>query len=74
MSAHLSLLVLGATGALALIWAGAEGNLSALQFGNGELVFAIGRTGSAFYPVLSKLGLERGWLSHSATLRNPLSV
>jgi len=65
----LALLALGAAGALGLIWAEAKGNLSALQFGTGEIVFAMGCTGSALYPVLSKWGLERGWLSHSATLR-----
>jgi drug/metabolite transporter (DMT)-like permease len=65
----LALLALGAAGALGLIWAEAEGNLAALQFGTGEIVFAIGCSGSALYPVLSKWGLERGWLSHSATLR-----
>jgi drug/metabolite transporter (DMT)-like permease len=32
-------------------------------------VFAMGCSGSALYPVLSKWGLERGWLSSSATLR-----
>ena len=65
----LALLALGAAGALGLIWAEADGNLAALQFGTGELVFAMGCCGSAAYPVLSKWGLERGWLSGSATLR-----
>jgi drug/metabolite transporter (DMT)-like permease len=65
----LSLLSVGATGALGLIWAGADGSFAALQFGTGEMVFFIGCAASAMYPVLSKWGLERGWLSKSAALR-----
>jgi drug/metabolite transporter (DMT)-like permease len=65
----LSLLSVGAIGALGLIWAGADGNFLALQFGAGEMVFLLGCAASAMYPVLSKWGLERGWLSKSAALR-----
>lgn len=65
----LSLLSVGAIGALGLIWAGADGSFAALQFGTGEMVFFIGCAASAMYPVLSKWGLERGWLSKSAALR-----
>jgi drug/metabolite transporter (DMT)-like permease len=65
----LSLLGVGAIGALGLLWAGADGRFSALKFGTGEMVFFIGCAASAMYPVLSKWGLERGWLSKSASLR-----
>lgn len=38
-----------------------------LQFGIGEAVFFAGCLGSALYPVLSKRGLGREWLSRGAT-------
>lgn len=66
---RLILLSVAATGALGLIWAGADGSFSAMQFGTSELVFFIGCAASALYPVLSKWGLERGLLSKSAALR-----
>lgn len=65
----LGILALGAGGALGLAWAGADGQLGQLQFGTGELVYFIGCIASATYPVLSKLGLEKQWLSPHAELR-----
>lgn len=40
-----------------------------LGFGIGEAVFFFGCLATALYPVLSKWGLDRGWLSHRAALR-----
>jgi len=65
----LGILVLGATGALALAWSEAGGQSSALQFGLAEAAFLVGCLASALYPVLSKWGLNRGWLSPGAELR-----
>ncbi|SOD91704.1 DMT family transporter [Caenispirillum bisanense] len=62
-------LLLGAGGALALAWVGAGGAAGGLDFGLAEGLFFLGCGASALYPVLSKWGLERGWLSDSAALR-----
>lgn len=65
----LGILLLGAVGALGLAWAQTGAQLSELQFGIGEAVFFLGCLAAALYPVLSKWGLDRGWLSHRAALR-----
>lgn len=65
----LAILTLGAIGALALAWAEAGLRTDELQFGKGEAVFFIGCVATALYPVLSKWGLQRGWLSPRASLR-----
>jgi len=65
----LGILVLGAAGALALAWSEAGGQSSALQFGLAEAAFFVGCVASALYPVLSKWGLNHGWLSPAAELR-----
>ena len=66
----MALLALGAAGALGLALAQAGGQLDALQFGSGEIAFLIGCFASASYPVLSKWGLQRGWLSEQAAFRS----
>ena len=65
----LGILVLGAVGALGLAWAETGGQLSELQFGIAEAAFFVGCVASALYPVLSKFGLNRGWLSQRAEVR-----
>jgi len=65
----LGILMLGAVGALGLAWAEAGGQLSGLKFGLAEAAFFVGCLASALYPVLSKWGLNRGWLSPWAELR-----
>ena len=65
----LGILALGAAGALGLAWAEASAQGGEMQFGIGEAAFFIGCLASALYPVLSKWGLDRGWLSPSAALR-----
>lgn len=65
----LGILALGAAGALGLAWAEAGGQLGQLQFGIGEAAFFVGCLASALYPVLSKWGLARSWLSQRAVLR-----
>lgn len=65
----LGILALGAVGALGLAWAETGGQLGELQFGIGEAVFFVGCLATALYPVLSKWGLGRGWLSHRAAVR-----
>ena len=65
----LGILVLGATGALGLAWAESAGQTAELQFGLAEAAFFVGCLASALYPVLSKWGLNHGWLSPSAELR-----
>jgi len=64
----LGILVLGAVGALALAWAetGGQGDF---YFGIAEAAFFLGCLASALYPVLSKFGLNRGWLSQQAEVR-----
>ena len=65
----LAILVLGAVGALALAWAQSGGSPEAVRFGLPEAAFFLGCSASALYPVLSKWGLNRGWLSGSAAQR-----
>jgi drug/metabolite transporter (DMT)-like permease len=65
----LGILALGAAGALALVWAQSGGRLDKLQFGVAEAVYFAGCVASALYPVLSKWGLARNWLSGRAALR-----
>jgi len=65
----LAILVIGAVGALGLAWAEAGTRPGALRFGIGEAVFFLGCVSTALYPVLSKWGLDRGWLSQRAALR-----
>lgn len=62
-------LAIGAAGALALAWVGNAGIGGGLQFGMAEGLFFLGCIASALYPVLSKWGLQRGWLSTSPALR-----
>ncbi|MCV0397188.1 MAG: DMT family transporter [Rhizobiaceae bacterium] len=68
-AALLGSLALGAAGALALAWVGDAGTEDGVRFGLAEAVFFLGCVASALYPVLSKWGLKRGWLSDSAALR-----
>ncbi|ALM54462.1 EamA-like transporter family protein [Halomonas huangheensis] len=70
----LALLLLGALGALGLAWAEAKGDLSRMQLGPGEAGFFVGCMASALYPVLSKFGLVRGWLSPHAGVRTLWSL
>ena len=65
----LGILILGAIGALGLAWAETGGQLGELQFGIAEAAFFVGCVASALYPVLSKFGLNRGWLSQRAEVR-----
>lgn len=65
----LAILLLGAAGALALGLAESGWQLEAAQFGLGEAAFFAGCLASALYPVLTKWGLDRGWLSEHAGLR-----
>lgn len=65
----LATLAVGAAGALGLAWAGNAGTGASLEFGLAEGLFFLGCLASAFYPVLSKWGLQRGWLSPSSALR-----
>ncbi len=67
--ALLSILVIGAIGAIGLAWAGSAGQIDQFQIGSGEVVFFLGCACSALYPVLSKWGLDHGWLSTNAALR-----
>jgi len=65
----LGILILGAVGALGLAWSAAGGQSFDLQFGLAEVAFFVGCLASALYPVLSKWGLNHGWLSSRAELR-----
>lgn len=65
----LASLVLGAAGALALAFVGSTDAAAGLEFGLAEGLFFLGCGATAFYPVLSKWGLQRGWLSGNAALR-----
>ena len=70
----LAILAIGAAGALGLAWAEGGAELGKLRFGIGEAVFFLGCLATALYPVISKWGLERGWLTHGAALRTFWSV
>jgi drug/metabolite transporter (DMT)-like permease len=63
-----AILALGAAGALGLAWA-ESGDLEGVRFGAAEAVYFTGCLASAFYPVLSKWGLQKEWLSDRAALR-----
>lgn len=65
----LTVLALGAVGALGLGWAESGQALSEWRFGSGEMIFLLGCLASALYPVLSKWGINSGWLSPQAVLR-----
>ncbi|ASJ72051.1 DMT family transporter [Granulosicoccus antarcticus] len=65
----LAILVLGAAGALGLAWAQSAGQSGQLHLGLAEAAFFAGCIASALYPVLSKIGLNRGWLSPRAEVR-----
>ncbi len=65
----LCILIMGAVGALGLAWAESGGQTAKLQFGLAEGAFFVGCLASALYPVLTKWGLNHGWLSPSAELR-----
>lgn len=65
----LGILIAGAVGALGLAWAESGGQSDELQFGLAEAAFFTGCLTSALYPVLSKWGLNHGWLSPSAEVR-----
>lgn len=64
-----AILALGAAGALALALAQGGTASGGFRFGSGEAVFFLGCVATALYPVLSKWGLARGWLSGDAALR-----
>lgn len=64
----LGLLLLGGLGALILVRAEAGG--SEFRLGHEEFAYLLSCGGLALYPVLSKLGLQRGWLVESATVRS----
>ena len=65
----LGILLLGAVGALGLAWSETGGQSTELQFGLAEAAFFVGCVASALYPILSKWGLNHGWLSPRAELR-----
>lgn len=65
----LVILVIGAVGALGLAWAESGAQMGELRFGVGEAVFFLGCLATALYPVLSKWGLQQGWLSQGPALR-----
>lgn len=65
-----AILAIGAAGALALALAGNGGRLAGFAFGIGELVYFTGCAAIALYPVLSRWGLERGWLSPDPAARS----
>ena len=63
----LGILAIGAVGAVCLAWA--DRSTGGLHFGTAEAVYFSGCVGIAFYPVLSKWGLRRRWLSRSPAVR-----
>src|SRR5690625_4346265 len=64
-----AILALGAAGGLALAWAQGGRSFLGIALGPGEAVFFAGCIASALYPVLSKWGLLRGWISRDALQR-----
>lgn len=60
-------LLLGAAGALSLSWAGSGPD--GFAFSKAEALYFAGCVASALYPVLSKWGLQQGWLTTNAALR-----
>jgi len=64
----LGLLLLGGLGALILVRVEASGN--EFRLGHEEFAYLLSCGGLALYPVLSKLGLQRGWLVEDATVRS----
>jgi len=65
----LAMLLLGAVGALSLAWVGNAGTGDRLDFGQAEALFMVGCAATALYPVMSKWGMQRGFLSNSAAVR-----
>jgi drug/metabolite transporter (DMT)-like permease len=65
----LSILAIGACGALTLTWAEADGLSGGPQFGIGDGAFLIGCIGSAMYPVITKWGLAKSLISQIAAVR-----
>ncbi len=65
-----AILALGAAGALALAVAGNGGRLAGFAFGIGEAAYFAGCVAIALYPVLSRWGLDRGWLSPDPAARS----
>tara|TARA_R110001599_G_scaffold149429_1_gene333293 strand:- start:347 stop:1267 length:921 start_codon:yes stop_codon:yes gene_type:complete len=64
----LGLLLIGGLGALLLVRV--EANSSEFYLGAEELAYLLGCGGMALYPVLSKWGLQRGWLVKNAAVRS----
>ena len=64
----LGLLLIGGLGALLLVRVGASS--SEFYLGSDELAYLLGCGGMALYPVLSKWGLQRGWLVKDAAVRS----
>lgn len=64
-----ALLALGAAGALGLNVAASSGPAASPGFGSGEAAFLLGCGATALYPVVTRWGLERGWLTQPAGLR-----
>jgi len=67
--ALLASLILGAAGALALAFVGNTDEAAGMEFGLAEGLFFLGCGATSLYPVLSKWGLQRGWLSGNPALR-----
>jgi drug/metabolite transporter (DMT)-like permease len=65
----IAILLTGAAGALALIWAESRTTSETFALGYGETVFLLACVGAASFPVLSKFGLQRGYLSPRAEIR-----
>lgn len=64
-----AILFTGALGAFALIWAESLGSGQGLAFGIGEAAYFAACICIAMYPVLTRIGLDRSWLSTHAELR-----
>jgi len=64
----LGLLLIGGLGALILVRV--EAGSSEFRFGPEERAYLLGCGGMALYPVLSKWGLQRGWLVQDAAVRS----